>query len=87
MRMREPLAWLTDRERHVLMHMMDGLSAEQIAAVDYVTVATVRSQIRGILQKLHVHSQLAAVAYAYRACWPVEQGHRVLLAETLERVS
>jgi DNA-binding CsgD family transcriptional regulator len=35
-----------------------------------VSLATVRTQIRGILNKLGVTSQLAAVALARRAGWP-----------------
>jgi len=73
MNMRPRHEWLTCRERAVLRHMVEGLSAEQIAAVDYVTVATVRSQIRSILSKLGVRSQLAAVAYAHRLMWTDEE--------------
>jgi hypothetical protein len=35
-----------------------------------VSIATVRSQIRGVLSKLEVHSQLEAVALARRLAWP-----------------
>ena len=55
---------LTEREACVLGALTDGLSAEQIAEENYVSVATVRSQIRAVLQKLGVRSQLAAVAIA-----------------------
>ena len=77
------LSWLSQRERAVLIHMMDGLSAEQIAALEYVTVSTVRTQIRSILQKLGVKSQLAAVAIAYQAIWPVEDEHRDVFARVV----
>ena len=49
--------------------LVDGLSAEEIAEAHFVAVTTVRSQVRGILQKLGVRSQLAAVATANRAGW------------------
>ena len=49
--------------------LMDGCSAEQIADESFVSIATVRSQIRSILEKLDVRSQLAAVALAHRAQW------------------
>ncbi len=58
---------LSERERTVLGHMMRGLTAVEIAQADYVTVATVRSQIRNILWKLQVSNQLAAVAIGYRS--------------------
>ena len=60
------LAWLTPRERVVLTHLMRGHTVEQIAAVEYVNVCTVRSHVRSILMKLGVRTQLAAVAMAYR---------------------
>ena len=87
MKMRPPLDWLTDRERVVLIHLMDGLSAEQIAELEFVGVCTVRSQIRSILQKLHVKSQLAAVAYAYRALWPTDEERKALVTQVLENAS
>jgi DNA-binding NarL/FixJ family response regulator len=62
-------ARLTPRERDVLAALMDGMSAEQIAKDAVVSLATVRSQIRSILMKLGVHSQLEAVALARRSGW------------------
>ena len=64
-----PFERLTARERDVLGALVDGLSAEEIAAVQFVALTTVRSQIRAILQKLGVRSQLAAVAAANRVGW------------------
>jgi DNA-binding NarL/FixJ family response regulator len=64
-----PFQQLTPREAAVLERLMDGESAESIAAASYVSLATVRTQIRAILTKLGVNSQLAAVAMAYRAGW------------------
>jgi DNA-binding NarL/FixJ family response regulator len=64
-----PFERLTQRECLVLTAMIDGLSAEEIASAHYVALATVRSQIRAVLQKLGVRSQLAAVAAGNRAGW------------------
>ena len=64
-----PFDALTARERSVLDGLLDGLSAEEIAERDYVSLATVRTQIRAVLTKLDVTSQLAAVARARRAGW------------------
>lgn len=55
---------LTPREALVLAALADGLTAEEIAQQHYVALSTVRSQIRAVLQKLDVRSQLAAVAIA-----------------------
>jgi DNA-binding NarL/FixJ family response regulator len=64
-----PFHSLTPREQAVLARLMAGESAEAIAEHSYVSLATVRSQIRGILTKLGVNSQLAAVALAREAGW------------------
>jgi two-component system nitrate/nitrite response regulator NarL len=68
-RRRAPFDQLTARERIVLGALMHGSSAEEIASSAFVSIATIRSQIRSILVKLGVHSQIAAVALAHRAHW------------------
>lgn len=62
-------ARLTRRERVVLGLLAEGHRAEHIAAESYVSVATVRTQIRAILVKLGVNSQLEAVALARSSDW------------------
>ncbi len=64
-----PFERLTMREREVLAALVDGLSAEEISEHQFVALTTVRSQIRAVLQKLGVRSQLAAVAHANRVGW------------------
>jgi two-component system, NarL family, nitrate/nitrite response regulator NarL len=63
---------LTEREQVVLAELMEGHCAEEIANRAFVSISTVRSQIKAILQKLGVNSQLAAVAKARRAGWSLE---------------
>ena len=60
---------LTHREQEVLGCLMEGRTAQDIARTDVVAVATVRSQVKAILYKLEVRSQIAAVGAAYRAAW------------------
>lgn len=67
---REPFERLTAREQSVLLGLVEGKSADVIASEAFVSLATVRSQIRAILQKLEVGSQLEAVAIARRNGWP-----------------
>lgn len=62
---------LSPREGEVLSALIEGMSAETIASEQFVSVGTIRSQIRSILRKLDVTSQLAAVASARRAGWPL----------------
>ena len=66
----QPFRRLTPREAEVLKALMDGQQAEAIATTSFVSLATVRSQIRSVLTKLNVNSQLAAVAMARREGWP-----------------
>jgi DNA-binding NarL/FixJ family response regulator len=71
----QPFDRLTYRESAVLASLMDGNTAEQIANDSFVSLATVRTQIRAILTKLGVRSQVAAVSLAHRSNWaPAERG-------------
>jgi DNA-binding NarL/FixJ family response regulator len=67
-----PFAMLTAREKSVLAELMNGHRAEAIAKNSRVSISTVRSQIKAILQKLGVNCQLAAVAMAREAGWEKE---------------
>ncbi len=60
---------LTRREGAVLGGLVEGKSAQQIADESYVALGTVRCQIRAVLLKLGVHSQVAAVAAAHESGW------------------
>lgn len=60
---------LTHREKFVLSQLMEGIGAEAIARGSGVSISTVRSQIKAILQKLGVNSQLAAASLARQAGW------------------
>ena len=64
-----PFEGLSAREREVLRLIVEGKQAAAIAQDCYVSVATVRTQIRSILMKLDVTSQVAAVALARQGGW------------------
>lgn len=63
---------LSRREREVLLGLMRGSRAKEISQEMFISLPTVRSQIRSVLLKLGVRSQLAAVALAYQTGWPRE---------------
>jgi len=65
----QPFTVLSEREQVVLAELMEGHCADEIANAAFVSISTVRSQIKAILQKLGVNSQLAAVALARRTGW------------------
>jgi DNA-binding NarL/FixJ family response regulator len=64
-----PFETLSTRERDVLRQIVDGQQAAAIAEASYVSLATVRTQIRSILTKLEVTSQVAAAALARQGGW------------------
>lgn len=57
---------LSDREREVLRALVDGLAYKQIAARLGVSIDTVRTHIRALYKKLHVHSVGEAVSRGLR---------------------
>lgn len=64
-----PFRELTPREGAVLGALAEGRTVDQIARADVVAVSTVRSQVKAILRKLGVNSQLAATAMAREVGW------------------
>lgn len=66
---RRKLESLTRREAEVLSHFMEGRQVREIARIGVVSEATVRTQVKAILAKLEVSSQLAAVGVAHFAEW------------------
>jgi DNA-binding NarL/FixJ family response regulator len=68
-RVNAPFERLSRREQEVLAALIGGQSAAAIAEASFVSLSTVRSQIRSVLTKLGVTSQLAAVAMANEAGW------------------
>lgn len=73
-----PFERLTPREQEVLRSLATGLSVAQIAARSVVSESTVRSQVRAILTKLGVGSQLEAVTQALRSGWLTTERDRYL---------
>lgn len=68
---------LSIREREILHHLMNGKQVRDIARESFVSEATVRTQVKSILAKLGVSSQLAAVTLALREDWrPSVEGDR-----------
>jgi two-component system, NarL family, nitrate/nitrite response regulator NarL len=64
-----PFEALTPRERVVLRHLIGGRSPKEIARLESVSVATVRSQLRSMFDTLGVGSQREAISRAHTAGW------------------
>jgi two-component system, NarL family, nitrate/nitrite response regulator NarL len=60
---------LTPREAFVLGELVRGRRVREVAVESFVSEATVRTQVKSILAKLGVSSQLAAVAVARDVGW------------------
>jgi DNA-binding NarL/FixJ family response regulator len=66
---RRRLDLLTPRERQVLGALIEGRTVRAISEQSVVSEATVRTQVKSILSKLEVSSQLAAVGMANQVGW------------------
>ena len=57
---------LSDREKDVLACLVRGMSYKMVADTCNISIDTVRVHIRGIYEKLHVHSKGEAIAKAIK---------------------
>ena len=67
--LRRRLSALTAREAQVLGQLMLGQTVREIADAWRVSEATVRTQVKAVLAKLQVSSQVAAVGLARQTGW------------------
>ena len=59
-------AGLTPRESEILKHIARGLTNEEIAAAEFVSMATVKTHVRHILMKTGSRDRVQAVLFAFR---------------------
>lgn len=57
---------MTTRERQVIDLISEGLGNKQIAARLHVSIHTVKSHVRNIMEKLALHTRLQIAAFAHR---------------------
>ncbi len=70
---RERFDQITRREAEVLDQLMAGHQVSEIARTRVVSESTVRTQVKSILAKLQVSSQLTAVGLAHQVGWKPPQ--------------
>ena len=58
---------LSEREKEILSSLVEGMSYKMIADACNISLDTVRSHIKNIYEKLHVHSKSEAVAKAIKS--------------------
>jgi DNA-binding NarL/FixJ family response regulator len=62
-------ALLTEREKEILHHTINGYDAKRIASVLDISVLTIRKHIANIYQKLHVNSKAQIISLAHKNNW------------------
>ncbi len=60
---------ITERERQILQHMVNGWDAKRIATELELSVITVRKHIANIYDKLHVNSKAQIISLAHKNKW------------------
>lgn len=56
---------LSDREKEILLHMVSGLTKQQIADKLFLSFHTVNTHLKNIYNKLHVNTRSGAVSKVY----------------------
>jgi DNA-binding NarL/FixJ family response regulator len=60
---------VTEREKEILQHMVNGWDAKRIASELDLSVLTVRKHIANIYDKLHVNSRAQVITLAHKNKW------------------
>ena len=74
---RSRLETLTTRESEILDSLVAGMTVSVIAEMCVVSEATVRTQVKAVLAKLGVSSQIAAVGMAHHVQWHPRDSSKV----------
>ena len=62
-------ALVTEREKEILLHTINGLDAKRIAVLLDISVLTIRKHIANVYQKLHVNSKAQIISLAHKNNW------------------
>lgn len=60
---------LSEREKEILLHTINGYDAKRIASMLDLSVLTIRKHIANIYQKLHVNSKAQVISLAHKNNW------------------
>ena len=60
---------VSEREKEILIHTINGHDAKRIASLLDISVLTVRKHIANIYQKLHVNSKAQVISLAHKNNW------------------
>jgi DNA-binding NarL/FixJ family response regulator len=62
---KKPESLLTDKEKEIVMGLVEGRSYQMIADQSYISIETVRSHIKNIYKKLEIHSKAELIRKSY----------------------
>jgi DNA-binding NarL/FixJ family response regulator len=60
---------VTEREKEILLHIINGLDSKRIASILDISVFTIRKHVSNIYQKLHVNSKAQVISLAHKNNW------------------
>ena len=60
---------VTEREKEILLHTINGHDAKRIATILDISVLTIRKHIANVYQKLHVNSKAQIISLAHKNNW------------------
>ncbi len=60
---------ISEREKEVLLHLVNGYDAKRIAEITEISTLTVRKHIANIYTKLHVNSKAQIISMAHKNNW------------------
>ena len=60
---------LSEREKEILLHTINGYDAKRIATILELSVLTIRKHISNIYRKLHVNSKAQIISLAHKNNW------------------
>ena len=61
---------MTKRERQVVNLISEGVGNKQIATRLHISIHTVKSHVRNVMEKLALHTRLQIAAYAHQTLPP-----------------
>lgn len=60
---------ITEREKEILLHMINGWDSKRISSELSISVLTIRKHIANIYNKLHVNSRAQVISLAHKNNW------------------
>ena len=66
LKMRIKILSLSEREKQILKHVMNGLTDKEIAEIEFIEPSTVKTHINKIFKYYDVHSRVKLIVKLYK---------------------